>query len=187
MPLELRNYGPIIASLLHEERIPSLGPGQPNVSMRNALHDASPEQLFAHTKLKNLDMALACQSGLWIYHDFLDESHTISQSIENATGSYWHGIMHRREPDFSNAAYWFRRAGTHPIFAAVAHAAQESMQRFKGLKHVAFLKWDPFSFINLCETVHQTPGPDQDFCRHISLVEWQLLFDYSYRCAIDEL
>ena len=59
------------------------------------------------------------QSALWLYVDELDRSHTISQGIEDATGSYWHGIMHRREGDFSNAHYWFRKVGAHPAMAAL--------------------------------------------------------------------
>jgi hypothetical protein len=56
-------------------------------------------------------------AGLWLYVDDLDRSHTISQSIEDETGSYWHGIMHRREGDFSNSHYWMRRAARHPLIA----------------------------------------------------------------------
>jgi len=54
------------------------------------------------------------QAAIWLYVDDLDRSHTISQGIETEEGSFWHGIMHRREGDFSNAKYWFRRAGTLP-------------------------------------------------------------------------
>jgi hypothetical protein len=54
-------------------------------------------------------------AGLWLYVDDLDRSHTISQGIEDVTGSYWHGIMHRREGDFSNSHYWMRRAAGHPL------------------------------------------------------------------------
>ncbi len=54
-------------------------------------------------------------AGLWLYVDDLDRSHAISQGIENTTGSYWHGIMHRREGDFSNSHYWMRRAAGHPL------------------------------------------------------------------------
>ncbi|MBL7650005.1 MAG: hypothetical protein JNK74_27850 [Candidatus Hydrogenedentes bacterium] len=56
----------------------------------------------------------ALQAGLWLYVDELDRSHTISQELKNATGSYWHGIMHRREGDFSNSHYWFHKTGKHP-------------------------------------------------------------------------
>lgn len=58
-------------------------------------------------------------AGLWLYVDDLDKSHTLSQSMKNATGSFWHGIMHRREGDFDNSHYWFRKAGRHPAMARI--------------------------------------------------------------------
>ena len=60
-------------------------------------------------------------AGLWLYVDELDTSHTVSQAIDNPTGSYWHGIMHRREGDFSNSHYWFRKVGNHPAMAQVGN------------------------------------------------------------------
>lgn len=51
-------------------------------------------------------------AGLLLWNGDLDASHTISQHIEDITGSYWHGIMHRMEPDYSNAKYWFRKVGS---------------------------------------------------------------------------
>jgi len=67
--------------------------------------------------------AISCrpslQSALWLYVDELDLSHNISQTMKDATGSYWHGIMHRREGDFSNSHYWFDRTGAHPAMAGL--------------------------------------------------------------------
>ncbi|MEM6393695.1 MAG: hypothetical protein AAF797_13050 [Planctomycetota bacterium] len=60
------------------------------------------------------------QAGLWLYADDLDASHTISQSIDTPTGSYWHAIMHRREGDFGNCKYWYRLAGDHPVLAEIS-------------------------------------------------------------------
>jgi hypothetical protein len=178
------SYGPLIADLLSEYRVPPLGPGRPNRPVRDKIQAATADKLFAHTKIKDLSMAAACLSGLWLYHDFLDDSHTISQSIETPTGSYWHGIMHRREPDFSNAAYWFRRVGDHPIFSSLADAACRLASQTEGVSHGKRLatcsNWDPLAFIRLCESVYDTPGPDHELCRQISLIEWQLLFDHSY-------
>jgi len=54
-------------------------------------------------------------AGLWLYVDDLDRSHKVSQGIIGSTGAYWHGIMHRREGDFSNSRYWMRRVAGHPI------------------------------------------------------------------------
>jgi hypothetical protein len=59
-------------------------------------------------------------AGLWLYVDNLERSHTVSQGIETPTGAYWHGIMHRREGDFSNSHYWMRRAAGHPLLPAPA-------------------------------------------------------------------
>lgn len=58
-------------------------------------------------------------AGLWLYIDDLERSHTVSQSIPDATGSFWHGIMHRREGDFGNSHYWFHRAGAHPAMKTI--------------------------------------------------------------------
>ncbi|MFW5697621.1 MAG: hypothetical protein ACOCX1_03570 [Fimbriimonadaceae bacterium] len=54
------------------------------------------------------------QALIWLYVDELEKSHLVSQNMSTKTGSYLHGIMHRREGDFSNAKYWFRNAGEHP-------------------------------------------------------------------------
>jgi len=56
-------------------------------------------------------------AALYLYTDDLESSHSCSQSMETDTGSFWHGIMHRREGDFGNSRYWFRRASSHPLIA----------------------------------------------------------------------
>ena len=77
----------------------------------------------------------ALVAGLWLYVDELDRSHHVSQSIDNATGSFWHGIMHRREGDFGNSHYWFRKVGHHP-----------AMDQIEG--------YDPHAFIDAVEAAH---------------------------------
>lgn len=58
------------------------------------------------------------QSAVWMYVDDLNRSHLASQSENTSVGAYWHGIMHRREGDFSNAKYWFRRSeAIHQLLA----------------------------------------------------------------------
>ena len=54
---------------------------------------------------------IALKAGLHLLNDSLDQSHSYSQQIEDdATGCYWHGIMHRMEGDYSNANYWLHSA-----------------------------------------------------------------------------
>src|SRR5688572_32618825 len=86
---------------------------------RSALTALSESNLFDPGRARDEAMARCCLAGLWLAFDFLDESHRISQDIETPSGSYWHGIIHRREPDYANSKYWFRRAGRHAIFPAM--------------------------------------------------------------------
>lgn len=73
------------------------------------------------------------QAGLWLYVDELNLSHEISQELKDSTGSYWHGIMHRREGDFSNSHYWFNRTGIHPAMKGLpgydGHALVDAAER----------------------------------------------------------
>src|SRR3954451_5018344 len=61
--------------------------------------------------------ANAALSGLLLLLGGWEQSHEISQDNPSPEGSYWHAIAHRIEPDSSNAGYWFRRVGVHPVFA----------------------------------------------------------------------
>lgn len=100
-------------------------------------------------------MAQCCCTGVWLRFDYLEQSHVISQGVETTEGSYWHAIVHRREPDFSNAKYWFRRVGQHAIFAPLRNAAERLAREHKTEPAADFLlrqsEWDPYQFVDLCE------------------------------------
>lgn len=187
MTFEPEKYGPIVSELLSPGRLMELGPGSPNRAAYATLKQLRATDLF--DGIGDSKMANACLSGLWLYHDFLDESHTISQSIETPTGSYWHGIMHRREPDYGNSKYWFRRVGDHPIFAELCREAASlcsgsrapSAARLASLDH-----WDPFAFVDLCQSANGRGDEAELLCRQIQLREWELLFDFSYQQAVAE-
>src|SRR5436309_3257079 len=105
MSFEKAPFGPEIAALV-TDRLPELGPGSPNQSMRSQLAALTVERAFASQTVADHDAARCCLVALWLWHDFLDESHEISHEIASVDGSYRHGIMHRREPDYGNAKYW---------------------------------------------------------------------------------
>ncbi len=188
MPFNPREYGPTVARLLKNAPCNVLGPGVADAGMRDALAALTPESLIAPHELHDRGMALACTAGLWLRFDFLDPSHRISQDIENPTGSFWHGIMHRREPDFGNAKYWFRRVGQHPTFASLSTAAAQLARDTQAGSAAGYLAeqadWDPFRFVDVCEQAGDKSSPLEALCRKIQQSEWELLFDYSYRQAI---
>ncbi len=70
---------------------------------------------------------LALASGLLQVHDFWHASHEAAQKAddlgEKRFSPYWHGIGHRREPDYGNASYWFHRVGRHPLFPSLGATA----------------------------------------------------------------
>jgi len=188
-------YGPLFAPLLAIDRRRPLDAGQPNAAARPALEKISVEAAFAHAALEfgqaqpaDRDMAACCIAAVWLLHDYLDESHHISQEIDTPSGSFWHGIMHRREGDFSNAKYWFRRVGRHPVLdrlgqRAAERAATHGDER-AGQRLVTGGAWDPFAFVDLCESAVRGQSRDSDLCRDIQQDEWEQLFDQCYKAAV---
>lgn len=115
------------------------------------------------------------RSGLYLYCGCWDAGHTAADSVENPSGYFWHAIAHRQEPDPANAAYWFHKAGKHPIFPTLAAEAANSGYPASG-------EWDPLAFIEYCESARRRPGsPDEQIAMGVQLAEWQLLFDHCVR------
>src|SRR5690606_37100391 len=138
--------------------------------------------------------ACAVSAGLLQIHDFLDDSHQHSQSVEgqgrHSAGDYWHAIMHRREPDYGNSKYWFRRVGKHPLFSELADRAvgildecgTPEARRWRGRLDSGV--WDPFAFVDLCEAcATDEDSPMALTAREIQWQEMRLLLRDTYRDA----
>jgi hypothetical protein len=115
------------------------------------------------------------RAGLYLHFDYWEEAHELAQDVETPDGSYWHGIVHRQEPDAANAAYWFQRVGAHPIFPALRARAAE-------LGYRTGANWDPIAFIDYCENA-QAESAEEQIARDVQRAEWELLFDYCAREA----
>ncbi len=183
-----RAYGPVLAPLVDVDRRRSLGPGTPDRTARDALAALTPETAFGGVSVADRDMAACVTSAVWLVHDFLDESHTISQGVDTTSGSFWHGIMHRREGDFSNAKYWFRRVGRHPVCDGLALRAAGLIETAAAGgdagRVVAGGGWDPFAFVDLCAAAQRGHDDLADLCLNMQQSEWELLFDFCYRAAV---
>ena len=162
------------------------------------LQDISLETLFDGQSIKDSTMGDAVQSGLLLWNDALEASHIISQSLKSRTGSYWHGIMHRREPDYSNAKYWFRHVGAHPTFPALRERAlvllQSGSTESDSLADYAEAiekteDWEAFRFVDWCQAAggdRSTPEAVKSFLQTVQVEEIKLLLDYSYQQALTQ-
>jgi hypothetical protein len=168
-------YPPAIRDLLRELPLAPLGPGKPREEFRARLEAA--ESAFGPGAKG--DLADCCRAGLWLAFDFQDEAHAISQEVDTAEGSYWHALVHRREPDHSNAAYWLRRVGTHPVFTELARAAAE-------LGYGKGAGWDAFAFNDACEAHRGKGDATEELLRRVQRAEWELLFAYCYHQAVKQ-
>lgn len=175
--------------------LPRLAPPAPAASLR-WLEQMIPRavQAVLPRPTSRVD-AVALTAGLLQVHDFLDASHAQSQSIEgegrHRAGDYWHAVMHRREPDYGNAKYWFRRVGRHPVFSRLAAI---SAAVFKGGPAALSAdwpdrllrngEWDPFAFVDLCsEAARDENAPLAISARRIQWMEMQLLLLQTWRDA----
>lgn len=174
MPADSSDFSSAIESLLDGPEgamvAMPLTPSAPRESPQlERLRSMSADDLFDGGPIVRRDYAECVRSGLYLYFSALDESHGISQRISTATGSYWHGIMHRQEGDWSNAKYWFRRVGSHPVYADIESETGES--------------WDPYRFVDDCAGVFSGRVASARAVK-LQMLEWRLLMRHCYRLAL---
>jgi hypothetical protein len=145
---------PSILSLLETPEPPHITvkprPGTLPIDQINPQVDA----IFATSEAPRFTRELS-RAAVLLWHDHFDASHEIVQDIENQDASLLHGILHRRQPDFMNARYWFRRVGQHPSFECVVGKIKITLLT-AGVDVVAKQiapndKWDPLRFVDFLE------------------------------------
>jgi hypothetical protein len=168
-------YPPFITGLLALPCRMPLGPGTPDPAATGKLRRSDVAAVFAPAAVGNTAMASACLAGLWLRFNCLDESHGISQQLDNPEGSFWHAILHRREPDPGNSKYWWRRVGTHPVLQQLVEQAPA----------LGYNYTDPLAFVDYCERVRDAGTTEEALAERVQELEWRLLFDWCYRRAVE--
>ena len=158
-----------------------------SVEARDLLESTTPAQLLSSGVVERPDEGDAMIAGLWLWHDWLDESHAISQGLHGASGSFWHAIMHRREGDFANAKYWYARCADHPVLPSLnaqASAILNPLPADKSLLRLIAGGWNGAAFVDFVAQVHDQPADPR--CRiavALQRLEWRVLFDHCVRVA----
>jgi hypothetical protein len=127
------------------------------------------------------DLILA---GLWLLEGDLDASHELSQKWETPTGSYWHAIMHRREGDFGNSKYWYRRIRKHPAAESFQKLVQSETAYAEYTKELANKKeLMPFleSWVDLNQkAVRNNIDPKlASAVSQLAWLEWQIVMHHT--------
>ena len=174
-------YAPGVASVLamagNGARLMPLTCGECcSIQARRLLIKCAPAGLFP-----GAPDATAAMAGLWLYFSCFEEAHELVSKSDSKTCELWHAILHRQEPDSGNAAYWFRKVGTHPTFSKISHAAIRVLEKIPRAEFRTG-RWDPFAFIAFCERARMQPGSEQEEAAlEIQRAEWQIVFDYCAR------
>ncbi len=136
-------------------------------------------------------IAGAVEAGWWLAADDLERAHICCQDLPTPLGSAWHAVMHRREGDFSNSLYWWRRAGkldwTHP--PDPSHPAGSLVTQLRaalppGDVRDAFKNdaYDPALLVRLAER-HGDDSPQAPALVIIQRLEWRWLLALSTAAA----
>ena len=139
-----------------------------------ALPVAEVERALAGAGLTG-EMVDLVRSAALLWHDHLEESHTVSQDISSADGSFLHGVMHRREPDYPNAKYWFRLTGLHLSFPEISKRAAVVLAG-SPLENLADGGWDSFAMVDAVAAA-RVGSSEYSLLQRVQRVEFEVLLE----------
>lgn len=170
---EKPNYWP--EGLIWPPPVAPLGPGKRSESPGT---DFSPPDF----PKRDLQIHLPTLAGILLFFGELEQSHEISQGLSDGDGAYWHGLMHRREGDFANAGYWFRRVGKHPVHSSLGRIVNGGnwlsveVQKYSRQNPA----WDMVWMNEMCKKTSKKG--EADLIKDLEILQWseyRLLLDYS--------
>lgn len=172
------SYSDFIDRLLaNPDLLRKLIPTQPlSWDLPGKIRDASDETIAGGRQVTDAKTFALVRGGLLYTVDDLDAAHRIFQDNSSDLGSYWHGMMHRREGDFDNARYWFRRAGRLPIFDRM-HGAAANLSANMAKQS----SWDAYLLTGMCEQAKFGDTEAIPECVRLQRVEFGQMLDYCWR------
>lgn len=151
--------------------------GPPDDEARAIIAGLSDDDLGGGRPVRDRDALAAVRAALYVLFDCESEAHAIVQDLDTVSGSFWHAVVHRREPDPGNARYWLARVGRHPVYATLLEEARAIVgdDRDPELRRlVDAAAWDPARFVALATS--EAPAARARLLRAIERREWELFF-----------
>jgi hypothetical protein len=174
----MKSYSEFIDRILRTENLlGKLTPSEPlDRDLVRKIREADDATLVGEKQIGKAGAFALVRGGLLYALDALEPAHVIFQEAHGDLGSYWHGMMHRREADFDNARYWFRRAGVLPFFDRLHSAASEVSPDMARQSN-----WDPYLFTGQCEQARHGAEELVGEMRNLQRIEFDAIFDYCWR------
>jgi hypothetical protein len=162
-----------------------LAKSKPIAQGREAVAALSQKEFKAGSKPETI---LLIQAVLYLCFDCFDEAHQIAQDHEGVIGNWIHAIAHRREPDASNAKYWYHRVhAPAKVLEAIGGKAAALLKKLMIPELEPLLKkmekskaWEPETFVDLCDRFRKKDpqSPAYKALAGIQEIEWRGLAEY---------
>jgi len=174
-------YQNLVAQLRNRPELPPLRPEHVwHPGLDAEIARLSPLSEWIGTRADSAASGQALMAVLYLWNDNLELAHQLVQDLATSTGSALHGIMHRREGDYDNAKYWFRRAGDHPAWHGLQSRASEWLKDLaakgglpagaagEALRSITTQGiWNPYLFTDAVAMITSGAGQDES----VSLLE----------------
>ena len=83
--------------------------------------------------------------------------------------------MHRREPDYPNAKYWFNQTGNHEAFPEILKEA-ESVLIGTDLANLVEGKWDPYAMVDAVSRA-KADTAEYALLQNVQRIEFEVLLE----------
>ena len=165
-------YHDAVERLRERTEIPLFADAPWDEALGDAIRSMAPEELFPGKEIVDPQAGVAALIGLRLWNDEFAAAHNLAQGLDDATGSYWHALCHRREghrdrgleANLDNTRHWFRRVGRHPVYDEVYRAARnilgEAGYGFRWATEAQALleqrgEWDPMVMVDWVDQVER--------------------------------